>query len=730
MASIAKVVVGLSLNREFDYRIPLHLQSAVRIGSQVQVPFHGRDLHGFVVDLADFSALGERLKEIKRVVGDKPLIPRAVMELAYWMADYYCAPIEQAVRTVLPGAVRKREAGHKKKLVVSLIEMKNEKLFPRQRQAVELLQREGPMPLAELKMRTGCSHASTRALGKKGIVKIKATTVLRDPSAGLELMRTRPFKLTEEQKAALETINAAMDRDPPGTVLLHGVTGSGKTEVYLQAIQRTLDRDLRAVVLVPEIALTPQTVDRFRARFGTCVAVLHSSLSEGERHDEWHRLRNGAARIAVGARSVLFAPVDNLGLIVVDEEHEPTYKQDESPRYHARDAAVMRGRIEKCCVVLGSATPSLESFQNVQSGRYQLAPMKQRVDHRSMPLMRVIDMCVEAEKTGRPQLFSTELVEGMYDRLDRSEQVILFLNRRGFSSSIQCKQCGYVGECPACSVSMNYHKKAAKLLCHTCGAEKQVPANCPSCGAPDLKYAGSGTEKIEEVLGKLFPTAKMARMDSDTMRGKNAYRETLDRFRLGKIDILLGTQMIAKGLDFPNVTLVGILHADLSLHVPDFRAGERTFQLLAQVAGRAGRGDVPGEVMVQAYTPHHPAIEAARTLNYRGFSERDLAFRKEMSYPPFAHLVLLTFKGRVEANVVQTIETFAKRLEGILPASVQMTPPMPAPLSRAKGSYRYQLMLRCEHTVRITKSIRHILANARWPKDIVAIVDVDAVSLL
>ena len=745
MASIAKVVVEISLDREFDYRIPAHLRAVIKVGTQVVVPFHSRELRGFVVGLANHSAYTDKLKEIAGVVGEKPLIPDPIMKLAYWIADYYCAPIEHAVRTVLPSAVRKRGAKHKKQLVVSLIvppascgleqggQDRGEARKRRSEQQtliLETLQSHGSMTLSELKERCGCSDSPVKTLAKNGLVTIEESTIQRDPHAGMELLRTKPFALMDEQKTALEKINAAMDRKKPGTVLLHGVTGSGKTEVYLQAIQHALDQGKGAIVLVPEISLTPQTVDRFRSRFGDCVAVLHSSLSEGERHDEWHRIRNGEAQIAIGARSALFAPVENPGLIVVDEEHEPTYKQDESPRYNARDVAVMRGHLEKCCVVLGSATPALESFKNVKEGRYELAEMLMRVDDRSMPLMRVVDMCIEAENEGRAHIFSRELVEGIYDRLNLREQVILFLNRRGFSSSLQCEQCGYVAECSECSISMTYHKRAHKLLCHVCGKEESVPNRCPDCGDPDFKYAGMGTERIEEVLEKLCPNARVARMDSDTMRKKDSYRKVLDDFRVGKIDILLGTQMIAKGLDFPNVTLVGVLYADMSLHVPDFRAGERTFQLLTQVAGRAGRGEKAGEVIVQAYTPHHPAIQAARSLDYEGFCSQDLEFRKELSYPPFSHLVLLTFKGKSEPDVMGAADEFFARLERILPESVSHSPPMPAPLARAKGFYRYQIMLRCEHTVRMTKPVRHVWAAFKMPNGVSLAIDVDALSLM
>ena len=730
MGRIAKVVVEISLDKEFDYLIPTSLQSTIGVGSQVQVPFHGRDLRGFVVGLADRSAHEARLKEIAGVVGERPLIPDRVMKLAYWIAEYYCAPIENAVRTVLPSAVRRRGAQHKKQLEVSLLNSDGVGSSALQKKVLALLRGQGPMLLRDLKAELGCSESPIRTLDKQEIVAIKPVAQLRDPMVGMEVIRTQPFNLMKGQQRALNIIHQALEATPRETVLLQGVTGSGKTEVYLQAIQSTLDRGEGAIVLVPEISLTPQTVERFRARFGAGVAVLHSGLSDGERHDEWHRIRDGEARIVVGARSALFAPIELLGLIVVDEEHEPTYKQEESPRYHARDAAVMRGRLEGCCVVLGSATPSLESSRNVQSGRYRLARMDDRVDHRAMPLIRVIDMVAEAECNGQPSLFSSALIEGMYDRLDRGEQVMLFLNRRGFSSSIQCESCGYVNECSSCSVTRNYHKATRRLLCHICGSEEPLPERCPCCGQAPFKFAGSGTEKIEEVLGKLCPQARIARMDSDTMRRKEAYQEVLDRFRSGQVNILLGTQMIAKGLDFPNVTLVGVLNADIQLHVPDFRAGERTYQLLTQVAGRAGRGDVPGEVLIQTYTPHHPAIEAVQKMDASIYLEEDLLFRKQMNYPPYAHLVLITFKGLVEVEVVSHLEMFMMRLSPLLPETVLVTSPMPAPLARAKGFYRYQVMLRCEHTVKMTNPVKHALARIHLPKSIRVTVDVDATSLL
>ena len=454
--------------------------------------------------------------------------------------------------------------------------------------------------------------------------------------------------------------------------LLHGVTGSGKTEIYLQALAHALEQGQGAIVLVPEISLTPQTVERFKARFSsgklqTLVAVLHSHLSTGERHDEWHKIRQGRARIVIGARSAIFAPVEPLGLIIVDEEHEHTYKQEEAPRYHARDVAIMRGRMENAVVVLGSATPSLESYYNCKKGKYALLELPERVDNQKMPHVRVVDMRQAAKEKG-PPIFSPQLKEAITQRLERGEQTILFLNRRGYSTALQCPKCGFVANCPNCSLALTYHRIEQNLSCHICGHHEKVPSVCPNpkCKNPAIRFAGTGTQKVEETLAKLFPDARVRRMDADTMKRKDDYRKTLGDFRAGKTDILVGTQMIAKGLHFPNVTLVGIIYADLALHQPDFRAGERTFQLLTQVAGRAGRGDVEGEVFVQAFAPFHPAIQYARRHDFTGFYEQEIEFREQLKYPPLSRVALLTLKGRNEDKVKFSAEHLKRELERTL----------------------------------------------------------------
>lgn len=738
MVRIARVVVDLALDREFDYLVPDELAGEARLGSRVLVPFGHRRVHGYIVGFADSSSI-ENLKPIERIVGRKPLVEERILELARWIADYYMAPLEKAVQTVLPGAVRKPGARFKETRIVSRTEKADDALAvaelrkkaPAQGRVLDALAG-GPMPLERLAEAAQTAAAAVHALVRKGFAAIASRAVLRMADAGHEVVRTEPLPLMPQQQEALAAIVDAIEGRDKRPVLLHGVTGSGKTEVYLQAIDRVLKEDRGCIVLVPEISLTPQTVDRFRGRFGETVAVLHSELSEGERHDEWHRIHDGLAKIAIGPRSAVFAPVRRLGLIVVDEEHEHTYKQEETPRYNARDVAVVRAHMEQCAVVLGSATPSLESYRNAQIGKYRLVRMPHRVDHREMPVMRIVDLRQDFEKEGRLYVLSRDLKEAIHQRLARAEQVILFLNRRGFASSLICPLCGAVAKCRECSVALTYHKTDNCLLCHICGARYPVPETCPQpdCRHPGFRFAGVGTQRVEEALKKVFPHARIARMDSDSMTRKNAYRETLGAFRAGRIDILVGTQMIAKGLDFPGVTLVGVVLADLTLHQPDFRAGERTFQLLVQVAGRAGRGDKAGEVIVQTFTPFHPAIQAARRLDYDGFAAEELEFRQELGYPPCLRMAVVTARGPLDDLVQLALRGFAARLRERAEADVQIIGPAPAPLAKSHGEYRHQLILKAEKSRRITRLLKAALDEYVWPDEIAWSIDVDPLSLL
>lgn len=752
---IARVSLEIALRKEFDYLIPPGLMGQVEIGTRVQAPFGARKIFGTVTALAEESA-HTNLKAILRVVGTQTLVTPKILKLARWIADYYCCAPEIALKSVLPEVVRKKEEGWKKQLFARALHVTGEfpELPKRQQDVWNIIEERREMPLAELLELAETTAATVRKLEDRGLVEITSEISERDPYAREHILPTQPLALNDAQSAALKKIAAAMDEkiqgskvpatepatsnQQPVTILLHGVTGSGKTEIYLQAIAHAIEQGKGAIVLVPEISLTPQTVERFKARFSsgklqTLVAVLHSHLSAGERHDEWHKIRQGRARIVIGARSAIFAPVDPVGLIIVDEEHEQTYKQEEAPRYHARDVAIMRGQMENAVVLLGSATPSLESYYNTKKGKYTLLELPERVDDQKMPRVRVVDMRQGAAREKGNLIFSPQLKEAIHQRLDKQEQTILFLNRRGWATALQCPLCGYVAECPNCSVSMTYHRIEQKLICHICGTIEKVPVVCPNekCRNPAIRFSGTGTQRVEETLAKLFPHARVRRMDSDTMKRKDDYRKTLGEFRAGKIDILVGTQMIAKGLHFPNVTLVGIIHADSALHQPDFRAGERTFQLLTQVSGRAGRGDVEGEVFVQAFAPFHPAIQYARRHDFAGFYEQEIEFREQLKYPPANRVALLTLKGRNEDKVKFSAEHLKRELEKGLGEfkDLILAGPAAAPLLKAESFYRYQIMLRTRSMSKLSQSLAKIVPSLVFPEDVTLSVDIDPVNL-
>jgi primosomal protein N' (replication factor Y) len=743
---IARVTLEIALGKEFDYLIPSELDGEIEVGTRVKVPFANRQVLGCVTALVE-SSPHEGLRPILKKIGRQSLVTPKILELARWMGDYYCCPAEIALKTVLPEAVRREKEGWREQLFVRALPLPADavepKLTRRQAEILAALRTQKEAPLRAFLLQTNSTAGTLRKLEDKGLLHVAPQISERDPYARETILPTQALTLNDAQKHAVDEIVGAesgSENKPASAVfLLHGVTGSGKTEVYLQAIARALQNGKGAIVLVPEISLTPQTVERFKARFSsgplqTLVAVLHSHLSTGERHDEWHKIRQGRARIVIGARSAIFAPVDPLGLIIVDEEHEYSYKQEEAPRYHARDVAVVRGQMEGAVVVLGSATPSMESFFNVKKGKYRLLEMPQRADDKKMPVVRIVDMRMAARREKAAPIFSQELKEAILKRLDRKEQTLLFLNRRGFATALQCPLCGYVAQCPNCSLALTYHRQAGQLRCHICNYEAKAPAVCPEpkCRNPAIRFSGIGTEKVEATLQKLFPNARVRRMDSDTLKRKEDYRRTLGDFRTGKIDILVGTQMIAKGLHFPNVTLVGIIYADLGLHMPDFRAGERTFQLLTQVSGRAGRGDVEGEVFVQAFTPFHPAIQYARRHDFEGFYEQEIEFREQLKYPPVGRIALLLLKGRNEekvsfsaAHVKQEIEKNAGAIPGLTLAG-----PAPAPLARAETYYRYQIMLRTRQISKLSRMLAGMFKELKLPDDVTLSVDIDPVNLM
>jgi len=739
-----RVIVDRAIHRELDYSLPENFAERVGVGSRVRVPFRDKSALATVVAIPGQSE-AKGIRPIEAIVGDAPVLSEQLLEMARWIGTYYCCPIETVMRSMLPQVIRRAEVGWKKQLFVqpgrNVDQGEIEKLrrrAPRQAELLEAISKlEKPIRAAELLRQNSLDNQTLRALVKRGLAELREEAVVRDPHGDEQFIATSNLVLNEEQTHGLKEVEQALGGpENARPILLHGVTGSGKTEIYLQAIRAALDRGRTAIVLVPEISLTPQTVERFKGRFAEAqddVAVLHSHLSEGERHDEWHKIHSGRARIVIGARSAVFAPLKNLGLIVVDEEHETTYKQEEAPRYHARDVAIVRAKIEKCAVVLGSATPSLESYHNATIGKYRLATLTQRVDQKQMPLIRVVDLRHERRKEKKAAILSERLSQAIADRLEKREQTILFLNRRGFSTSLLCSNCGEARNCPNCSVALTFHRHpavAGRLSCHLCGHTAAVPKKCPACGQDALIYHGFGTEKVESTVAQIFPKAVVRRMDADSMTRKEAYRETLRNFRTGKIDILVGTQMIAKGLHFPNVTLVGIINADLALHLPDFRAGERTFQLLTQVAGRAGRGQTHGEVFVQTYTPFSPSIQFARHHDFTGYFQQELEFRERCDFPPFKHAVLITVRSAHEGRAKLSAETLKRRLSEALPEEFILGDATPAPLEKLQGQFRFHILIRGEAIMRLSRLVRETVDKLPFPGDVTVTVDVDPYQLL
>ncbi len=621
----------------------------------------------------------------------------------------------------------------------------------RQRRCFELLvERGGSAPLAALQADDGFSRSVISGLEDKGLVEVVDDEVLRDPFQGSPTGGATPFRPepTADQAAVLARLLASLHEPSPAPFLLRGVTGSGKTLVYLHLLEEVVGRRGRsAIVLVPEISLTPQTVSRFRSWFGDQVAVLHSALSDGERFDQWRQIRAGERRIVVGARSALFAPLPDLGAIVVDEEHDGSYKQSETPRYHARDLAVVRAGMTGAICLLGSATPSLESWRNAGRGKFTLLTLPDRVGGRPLPPVEVVDLRTPGRSgqsqgtgaskgggAGEAHILSPVLVEAVNERLDRGEQSILLLNRRGYSSFIQCRACGEVQQCLHCSVSLTYHRRRARLICHHCRHEEPVPTRCPACGDPGLSYRGLGTEQVERVVTETFPRARIARMDVDTTGGKWSHAEILDRVGRGEVDILLGTQMIAKGLDFPRVTLVGVVNADVGLHLPDFRASERTFQLLSQVAGRAGRGELGGRVLIQTAVPDHYAVQAAVTHDYPGFAARELEERSGPRYPPDVRLVNVVVSSpdpEAAAGGAEACLRWMRRHGRGLGDDAEFVGPAPAPIERLHGRWRWHFFLRGGRVGAVTHLLHQLLADPPLPAgDVRLVVDRDPVALL
>jgi primosomal protein N' (replication factor Y) len=746
LRSVASIVFASGPEGPFDYEIPEGLCDPARAdrlvepGRRVRVPFGrgNRLVAGYCVDVATKPATSRKLKVVASVVDARSLISQAMLRLTRWMAEYYMCPWGQVLEAVVPAGVRELAGTRTVKLLrvdprtAQDYRRDRESLLaglksPQQRRALEtLLASREPLSAADVARRAGCTTVPVQSLVKAGLAVAEKVRVHAAAEAEAAPPREAALPLNADQQAALARIMAALESQEARGLVLYGVTGSGKTEVYLQAIERVASFGRQAIVLVPEISLTPQTVRRFRARFDS-VAVLHSHLTDVERHQHWQRIARGEVQVIVGARSAVFAPTPHLGLIVIDEEHETTFKQDSPPRYHARDVAWRRAQAEGVPLVLGSATPSLESWQRAVTGEFETLTLPRRVLNRPMPDVMTVDMRDSAHARFSRGAISRPLHQAMKAALAGEGQVILLLNRRGFSTHIQCPACGFVLRCEHCDAALTFHRQHNSALCHLCDYQAAPPAACPDCKSTAIRYSGLGTQRLEAEVKARFPESTCARMDVDAMRRRGSHDDVLSAFQRGEIRILLGTQMIAKGLDFPNVTLVGVVNADTALHLSDFRAAERTFQLVAQVAGRTGRGKKGGRVLVQTLSPDHPAIAAAVRHDFPRFAAHELAIRHAACYPPYAALARLVVRGPAEESTRESAVHLGQRLRGAAEGekSIRVLGPAAAPIARLRGDYRFQLQLQAPEAAALHGVIRQATERFAPPEDVRWTVDVD-----
>lgn len=766
----ASVIVSVSSNavdRVFTYKIPDVLKDTIEVGHRVFIPFGKRDIQGFVVDITEGTELdSDKIKEITRLMDGSPVLTDELIQLSKRIAEYYVDRQISVIEAILPVALKAKSKAvlkldntasvegravfnkiakqgaitvrtlnkdelreivpfmqrgefYEETIIVEHTKKKTNRavrsLFNerrpteravKQRELLQWIENESEaLTLIRIK-EAGYSVQVVDALEKGGFVERIDVVIDRDPYQSRVFFETEKHELNKEQQFAFNEINNRVKNKEHDTFLLHGITGSGKTEVYLEVIEEVLKRDEDAIMLVPEIALTPQMVSRFKSRFGDDVAVLHSALSHGEKYDEWDKIKTGRARISIGARSSIFAPFKNIGVIIIDEEHETTYKQGERPLYDARMVAKWRAEAHNCPLILGSATPSLETYARSEVGVYKRLELKKRAQNQPLPDTTIVDMAM-ARHEGNISIVSDTLKEKIIERINREEQIILLLNRRGYAHFLLCQNCGHVPMCPNCDISLTYHKSNHTLMCHYCSYETEVMHNCGACGSNDLTFRGSGTEKVEEILRDMFNT-EVVRMDIDTTRNKGMHETLLNHFEKENIPILLGTQMIAKGLDFKNVTLVGVLNADTTLNIPDFRANERTFQLLTQVAGRAGRGDKNGEVIFQTYNPEHYAILDAQMNQYRDFFEKEMEYRKLARYSPYYFHVLFTISSeKKEDCITASHDVSTKLLKHVSNRSI-LIGPSPSPIERIKNKYRFQLLLKYKNEPNLLELLRKL----------------------
>lgn len=709
MIKYAKIIVDIPFKKgekAFDYRIPPDLADSIGIGNLVEVPFGNRMIKGFVIEISKSSSLDKkRIKNIKGLLKEISFFNKYDLKLYRWLADYYNLNLISVIRAAIPSGIITGRISKKRKNYIKLKYKKN-----RTEKIIEEIENKAPKQAAVLRVLLDNSDknyiksslakkadsypGAVKNLLEKGYLKEVEDIEIRSPYLEERKTEKEPFQANYFQKKAIKEIELYIgDNGRSDVFLLHGVTGSGKTEVYLQLVEKVLKKEQGAIILVPEIALAPVMVRKFYSRFGAEIAVLHSNLSQGERYDQWRRLKNGEAQIAIGARSAVFAPVQNLGLIIIDEEHETSYKQSSYPYYHAREVAIKRAKIYGIPLILGTATPSLKSFYLAEKGYFKYISLPERINQKEMPPVELIDMRDEIDK-GNLSIFSGKLKDSIDRALARDEQVLLFLNRRGYSSFVLCRECGHVVKCKNCDISLTYHDKESLLRCHYCDYSRKIPANCPECGSKYIKKFGIGTEKLEEEVKKYFPEAVVDRMDVDTTSTKGAHREILDRLEKNKTDILIGTQMIAKGHDYPGISVVGVITADTILNLPDFRSSERTFQLITQVAGRTGRGSKKGKVIVQTYTPGHYSLKAAQNHDYESFSKKELKLRAQLNYPPFSKLVNIIVLGKDDELTRKAVLDLDRFLQKDNKKIDEILGPSPAPIERIRNKYRWQIILK------------------------------------
>lgn len=732
------VILDISIHKTLDYGVPDHLVDQVKKGLRIEVPVRGRIQKGTIFAVKDTCDF-ERVQPIANLLSDKEFISDSLFELGTFMAKYYCCSLAQVFKTLLPATLRKNSK-HKEQLFVMRAKTKEElksyceairNKYSCQAEILDvMLKVTKGILLSELLEKTGGSKSSVESLKKKGFLSLSFVKIDRSPLLNEEYFKVKPKQLNEEQRIALNSILTSLDGHQFETHLLYGVTGSGKTEVYLQAIERALSQDKGTIMLVPEISLTAQTIERFRSRFEGHIAVLHHALSEGERFDEWHKIQEGKAKIVIGARSAIFSPVKNLGLIIVDEEHDHSYKQtEEAPCYHARDIAVMRGKLQSCTVILGSATPSLESFFNAENKKYRLSTLHLRANSAEMPKIHIVNMADEFKKNQGYTNFSNLLLNGIKKRMEAGEQTILFLNRRGYHTTLFCEPCQQPIKCRHCDVALTFHKQVNVLSCHLCGFNLPPLTFCPSCKTSHpMKYRGVGTEQIEKALHAIFPDVRTIRLDRDTTKHKGSHQKLLREFGSGKADLLIGTQMIAKGLHFPSVTLVGILNSDTGLNIPDFRASENSFQLITQVSGRAGRSEIKGEVIIQTQMPDNMAIQHAQKQDYEKFYEEEIAIRKLFHYPPFSNIAKLTFSGIHEQKIIQAAEKYRLHLIPLLPTDYHIHPVIAAAHVKVKDQFRYQFLIRGQSVYTMSHAIDSLNKTKILPSNIKLLIDINPTS--